>query len=104
MKRAFFFENKTSDGSGDEVAMATGTAEISVVGTFGGATVSFEDCKFADNWADVLDYTTGAKLEVTAATNEIVLTCAVGTGRKLRATVSGATGTTDLTAFIDFGA
>ena len=104
MKRAFLLENETEDGAGDAVPMATGNAEISVVGTFDGATVTFQDCKFDENWADVLDYTTGAALSITAATNEIVLQCAPGTGRQIRATVANAGASTDLTVFADFGA
>jgi hypothetical protein len=96
--KTVLFENRTTDGNSDAIALLTGGAEISVTGTFDGAKVTFQDTKDGADWADIIDVSTGAALEVTFATNSVQLLPSAGIyGKTIRAVVASAGASTDLT-------
>ena len=84
--------NRTTDGSGSAVGVESGGYRIiRFRGTFDGATVVI-DCDFGDdNWVPADD---------TGRTTEGVLYLSLAQGMRIRATVSSAGASTDLT--VDF--
>jgi len=94
-----------SQGNGTsiiEIPLISSQVEISVGGTFDGATVTFQD-NTGLGWADILDAIEGTVLEITAATNEVELISAENTGRKIRGVVTGGGATVSINATVNQG-
>lgn len=97
------FINRTTDGTSGEVALRSSQVEIVCAGTFDGATVYFEDSKYGLGWAEVLDVNAGTRLDITEPTNEIELVASTNVGRSLRAVITSAGASTNITIVVDDG-
>ncbi len=101
--KIILFNNRTTDGTSPDMAWqrpngmatVTGTGEIEVTGTFGGATVAF----FSIVNGEAVPITRSGTTALTITTAEM-FKINIPAGQEQRCVISGATGTTVLTVQI----
>ncbi len=98
MAMTYIAENVTGDATSDELALVQNQVCIGVSGTF--TSVSFED-KTGGDWQPMLFASTGGEVELSEATNQLVLFGPAVCGRRIRASIVGGT---DVSIWVDQGA